>query len=100
MPDRGGWRAHGRQVRSTSAAKQATIRYDDVHSAVGDRTRLAYAEILADGKGPTCAGCIARAAAFFTAHGIAQIERVITDNHMGYAGVPVRAPRRRASRPA
>jgi hypothetical protein len=84
IPDGGGWRAHGRQMGSTSAAKKATIGYDYVHSAVDDHTRLAYSEILADEKGPTCAGFIARAAALFTAHGIAQIERVITDNHMSY----------------
>jgi transposase len=84
IPDGGGWRAHGRQMGSTSAAKKAKIGYDYVHSAVDDYTRLAYSEILADEKGPTCAGFIARAAAFFTAHGIAQIERVITDNHMSY----------------
>jgi transposase InsO family protein len=84
IPDGGGWRAHGRQMGSTSAAKKAKIGYDYVHSAVDDHTRLAYSEILADEKGPTCAGFIARAAAFFTAHGIAQIERVITDNHMSY----------------
>jgi transposase InsO family protein len=84
IPDGGGWRAHGRQMGSTLAAKKAKIGYDYVHSAVDDHTRLAYSEILADEKGPTCAGFIARAAAFFTAHGIAQIERVITDNHMSY----------------
>jgi transposase InsO family protein len=84
IPDGGGWRAHGRQMGSTSAAKKARIGYDYVHSAVDDHTRLAYAEILPDEKGPTCAGFIARAAEFFTIAGIGRIERVITDNHMSY----------------
>jgi transposase InsO family protein len=84
IPDGGGWRAHGRQMGSTSAAKKARIGYDYVHSAVDDHTRLAYSEILADEKGPTCAGFIARAAAFFATTGITRIERVITDNHMSY----------------
>jgi transposase InsO family protein len=84
IPDGGGWRAHGRQMGSTSAAKKAKIGYDYVHSAVDDHARLAYSEILADEKGPTCAGFIARAAALFTAPGIARIERVSTDNHMSH----------------
>jgi len=84
IPDGGGWRAHGRQMGSTSAKKKARIGYDYVHTAVDDHTRLAYSEILTDEKGPTCAGFIARAAEFFAANGIPQIERVITDNHMSY----------------
>jgi hypothetical protein len=54
--------------------QQPEAGYDYVHCAVDDYTRLAYSEILADERGPTCAGFIARAAAFFTAHGIAQID--------------------------
>jgi transposase InsO family protein len=84
IPDGGGWRAHGRQMGSTSKAKKARIGYDYVHSMVDDHTRLAYSEILGDEKGPTCAGFIARAAQFFAAHGIGRIERVMTDNHWSY----------------
>jgi transposase InsO family protein len=84
IPDGGGWRAHGREMGSTSAKKKARIGYDYVHSMVDDHTRLAYSEILGDEQGPTCAGFIARAAAFFAAHGIARIERLMTDNHWSY----------------
>lgn len=84
IPDGGGWKAHGRQMGSTSAQKKARIGYDFVHSMVDDHSRLAYSEILPDEKGPTCGGFIERAAAHFAAHGIAHIERVITDNHFSY----------------
>jgi transposase len=84
IPDGGGWKAHGRQMGSTGAKKRARIGYDYVHSMVDDHSRLAYSEILPDEKGPTCAAFLLRAAEYFATHGIAQIERVITDNHFSY----------------
>lgn len=84
IPHGGGWRAHGRQMGSTGARKRARIGYDYVHSMVDDHSRLAYSEILPDEKGPTCAAFILRAAAYFAAHGITRIERVISDNHFSY----------------
>lgn len=84
IPDGGGWKAHGRQMGSTAARKKAKIGYDYVHSMVDDHSRLAYSEILPDEKGPTCAEFLLRAAAYFAAHGIARIERVMTDNHWSY----------------
>ncbi|QGN34461.1 IS481 family transposase [Microlunatus sp. Gsoil 973] len=84
IPDGGGWKAHGRQMGSTAAAKKARIGYDYVHSLVDDHSRLAYSEILDDEKGPTCASFLARAAQYFADHGIDRIERVITDNHWSY----------------
>ena len=58
--------------------------FDYVHSLVDDHSRLAYSEVLPDEKGPTCAGFLARAAAFFAANGITRIERVMTDNAWAY----------------
>src|SRR5215218_8599440 len=84
IPDGGGWRAHGRQMGSTGAKKRARIGYDYVHSLVDDHSRLAYSEILPDEKGQTCADFLLRAAAYFAAHGIPSIERVMTDNHFSY----------------
>jgi transposase InsO family protein len=84
IPDGGGWKAHGRQIGKTSAQRKARIGFDYVHSMVDDHTRLAYSEILPDEKGPTCAGFILRAAAYFAAFGITRIERVLTDNHWSY----------------
>ena len=60
------------------------IGYDYVHSLVDDHSRLAYSEILPDEKGATCAGFLHRAAAYFAAHGITRIERVMTDNAWAY----------------
>jgi len=81
IPDGGGWRALGRQA--CPDRRQATG-FDYVHSAVDDHSRLAYSEIHGDEKAATCAGFLLRAAAFFTAHGIARIERVLTDNAWTY----------------
>jgi|TARA_B100001179_G_C18537286_1_gene379946 transposase InsO family protein len=84
IPDGGGWRAHGRQMGSTSAAKKARIGFDYVHAAVDDHTRLAYAEILPNEQGPTCAGFLRRAGEFFAANGITTIRQVMSDNALNY----------------
>lgn len=57
--------------------------WEFLHIAIDDRTRLAYAELLPDEKGATCAAFIRRAAAFYSRHGI-RIERVMSDNGVGY----------------
>jgi transposase InsO family protein len=82
--DGGGWKAHGREHGQSSAQKRARIGFDYIHSLIDDHSRLAYSEVLADEKGSTCAGFLRRAADYFATHGIAQIERVMTDNHFSY----------------
>jgi transposase-like protein len=82
--DGGGWRAHGRQMGSTSMMKRNRVGFDYVHSLVDDHSRLAYSEVLPDEKGATCAGFLARAAAWMQALGVTRIERVMTDNHFSY----------------
>jgi transposase InsO family protein len=84
IPDGGGWRAHGRGAGSISRDRATKVGYDYVHSLVDDHSRLAYSEILPDEKGATCAAFLARAAAYFAAHGIGRIERVMTDNAWAY----------------
>ena len=84
IPDGGGWRAHGRHAGSTARDRARRIGFDYVHSLVDDHSRLAYSEVLADEKGATCAGFLARAACYFAAHGIERIERVMTDNAWAY----------------
>jgi transposase InsO family protein len=84
IPDGGGWRAHGRRVGKTAAQKKARIGFDYVHSLVDDHSRLAYSEIHPDEKAPTCTRFLARAAEHFAAHGIGQIDAVMTDNHWSY----------------
>lgn len=80
IPGSGGWRAHG---RSESVLGRG-IGFDDVHAAVDDHTRLAYAEIHPDEKGATAAGFLIRAAAHFASFGITRIECVISDNALAY----------------
>jgi transposase InsO family protein len=84
IPDGGGWKAHGRQIGSTAARKKLKVGYDYVHSLVDDHSRLAYSEVLPDEQGPTCAEFLKRAIAYFAAHGITRIERLMTDNAFAY----------------
>jgi transposase InsO family protein len=84
IPDGGGWRAHGRAHREATRDRTKRVGYDYIHSLVDDHSRLAYSEVLPDETGTTCAGFLARAAAYFAAHGITSIERVMTDNAWAY----------------
>jgi transposase InsO family protein len=84
IPDGGGWKALGREQRETTRDRKTKIGYDYVHCLVDDHSRLAYAEVLADEQGPTCAEFLARAAVYFAEHGITRIERLMTDNAWAY----------------
>jgi transposase InsO family protein len=89
IPDGGGWRVHGRGSdahRAVDRAKTggAKAGYVYLHSAVDGFSRLAYTEPLADETAKTAIGFFARARAFFAAHGIGRITRVITDNGACY----------------
>src|ERR1700759_909249 len=57
--------------------------WEVVHVAVDDATRLAYAEVLAAGRGATAAGFLRRARAWFASFGIT-VERVLSDNGACY----------------
>lgn len=93
IPDGGGWRTLGHdQGRKNSSRhrrydetgnRNRTIGYAYIHSAVDDRSRLVYSEILGDEKAVTAAGFWARAAAWFLARGITP-KRVLTDNGACY----------------
>jgi transposase InsO family protein len=83
IPDGGGWRSHGRAATTADKHKRPVIGFDYVHAAVDDHSRLAYAEVLTDEKGPTCAGFLARAAEFYASHGIT-IRQVMSDNAFNY----------------
>lgn len=85
IPDGGGWRAHGRSEKVRSRG----IGYDYVHSLIDDHSRLGYSEILADEKGATCAGFLARAAEYFATHGISRIQEVMTRSLVHYNLPPV-----------
>jgi transposase InsO family protein len=79
IPDGGGHRVHGRAV----ASRGRGIGYDYLHSAVDDRTRVAFSQILPDEGAATAALFLVEAAGFFADHGVA-IQRVLTDNAKAY----------------
>ena len=57
--------------------------WEFVHVAIDDFSRIAYAEILPDERGATCAGFMRRACAWFARQGIT-IKALLTDNGTGY----------------
>jgi transposase InsO family protein len=85
VPDGGGWRLDGPGVidHNKGRVRSKKLGFDYVHVAVDDHSRLAFARVLPDEKGATCAAFLADAAAFFAAHGVA-IREVMTDNAMNY----------------
>lgn len=84
IPDGGGWRVHGRGNGNRKGKGPQRGGFDYVHSLVDDHSRLAYSEILPDEKGPTCAGFLRRATAYFARYGITRIEQLMTDNAWAY----------------
>jgi transposase InsO family protein len=87
---RAGHRVHGRRELQLSPRKRNAagrdhrqVGWEFVHVCVDDCTRLAYAEVLADEKATTAVAFLARARAFYVAHGI-KVERVMTDNGACY----------------
>ena len=79
IPDGGGHRAHGR----VKAARGRGIGYDYIHSAVDDRSRVAFSQILPDESAATAALFLIEAASFFADHGV-HLQRVLTDNAKAY----------------
>ena len=104
IPDGGGHRIHGR----AAARRGRGIGYDYLHSAVDDRSRVAFSQLLPDETGATSARFLVEAAAFFAEHGVV-IQRVLTDNAKAYAesvvfaetaaGLGIRRKRTRPYRP-
>jgi transposase InsO family protein len=104
IPDGGGHKIHGR----ARAARGRGIGYDYIHSAVDDRSRVAFCQLLPDETATTCARFLVEAASFFADHGV-RIERVLTDNAKAYAesvvfadtaaGLGIRRKRTRRYRP-
>jgi transposase InsO family protein len=82
VPAGGGWRIHGRD-RIVGSRGHRGSGYDFIHSAIDDRSRLAYAEILPDERKETASAFMTRAMGFFADHGVS-VERVLTDNGSCY----------------
>ena len=82
IPAGGGWRSQGttRGYRNSTREKPG---YRFIHTAVDDRTRLAYSEILRDEQSTTAASFLERAVLWFSERNIG-IERVLTDNGSCY----------------
>lgn len=82
--DGGGWRIHGRGSTQDKAKHRNRVGYTHLHSAVDGYSRLAYTEALPDEKATTTIGFITRARAWFAAHGISHVTRLVTDNGPAY----------------
>ena len=80
IPAGGGWKIHGRGNTPGSGVK-AGYRY--LHTAIDDRTRLVFSEILNDEQADTAADFWRRAHRWFTNQGIT-VERCLTDNGSCY----------------
>lgn len=75
---RPGHRVTGSRLRASDGAG-----WEFVHIAIDDFSRIAYAEILPDERGPTCAAFLRRACRWFKRQGI-PIQALLTDNGTGY----------------
>lgn len=79
IPRGGGWRAHGRERRGL----RQRVGYAYVHSAVDDHSRLAYSEVLPDGRAQTTVDFWQRALAWYAARGVT-VRSLLTDNGPAY----------------
>jgi transposase InsO family protein len=79
----------GHRVHGDRRTRVRGIGWEYVHICIDDATRLAYVEVLENEKAVTSAAFLRRAVAHYRAYGI-HVERVMTDNGVGYRG-PVHA---------
>jgi transposase InsO family protein len=73
----------GHRVTGDRRHRIRRVGWDHVHVAIDDASRVAYVEILPTQQIPDAVGFVARAAAWFGAHGV-RVERVMTDNGSAY----------------
>lgn len=74
----------GHRIHGDRTTRERGAGWEYLHVAIDDRTRLLYAELLADERGDTASAFLARAAAWYAARGVRRIERVMTDNGSAY----------------
>src|SRR5699024_5702403 len=87
IPDGGGWKVHGRDSalgRASKRGKGRRVGYTYLHSAIDGFSRLAYTEPLEEDRKSTRLNSSHRAFAFFAAHWITRITRLISDNGPNY----------------
>jgi len=73
----------GKRILNDGVPRNYGAGWQQLHIAIDDRSRLAYAELLPTAKGPDCARFLSRAAAWYAERGI-RVERVLTDNAKAY----------------
>jgi len=83
-------RGLGHRVTGDRQTPQPGSGWEYVHVAIDDCTRVGYAEVLADERGPTTAGFLARACAWYAALGI-RVRGVLSDNGKNYRSHDVAA---------
>lgn len=79
VPDGGGHKKLGRTVTKNRPGRG----YAHIHTAIDAYSRLAYSEFAGPENSVTCVAFLNRAVAWFAAHG-GTIERILTDNGVGY----------------
>lgn len=75
----------GKRILKDGVHRNRRAGWSYLHVAIDDHTRLAYAELLADERGPSCAAFLRRTTAWYAERGIT-LERVLTDNAKAYHG--------------
>ena len=73
----------GHRITGDRRGQARGIGWEFVHVCVDDCSRVAYAEVLVDEKGPTVAAFLRRAVAWYRRRGV-RVRRVLTDNGAGY----------------
>jgi len=79
----GRFRTPGHRVTGDRRQRSRRAGWDYVHVCIDDCSRVAYVEILQDETGPTAAGFLDRAVAFFSDLGV-RVRRVMSDNAKCY----------------
>ncbi|NLT26304.1 MAG: IS481 family transposase [Microbacteriaceae bacterium] len=70
-------------LEDRSSRRGPGLGFDYVHVAIDDHSRLAFAQILPDERGATCAAFLQAALDFFRTHGV-RVREVMTDNAFNY----------------
>ena len=78
------WRV-GKRIHQDGRKHNRGAGWSYLHIAIDDHTHLAYAELLNDERGPSCAAFLRRATCWYAERSIT-IERVLTDNAKAYHG--------------
>jgi transposase InsO family protein len=78
------WRV-GKRINRDGRNLSRGAGWSYLHIAIDDHTPIAYAELLNDERGASCAAFLRRASGWYAARGIT-IERVLTDNAKAYHG--------------